>query len=74
MQFTSKFILIALALACGGTAVSAAPVTREFSLAARSADTADDMELFVRGHPIKPQDVFKVSPFRVAFLKNLYFV
>ena len=42
MQFTSKFILIALALAC--TAVSAAPVS---TIAPRS-DAGDDMELFVR--------------------------
>ena len=44
MQFTSKFILLAIALAYGGTAVSAVPV-RESSLAAREID---DMELFVR--------------------------
>ena len=52
MQFTFKFILIALALACGGTAVSAAPlaVTKESfeSVAARSVDASDDVELFVR--------------------------
>jgi len=54
MQLTSKFILIAIALAYGGTAVSAVPV-REFSVAARSAEyedlnarEIDDMELFVR--------------------------
>jgi len=54
MQLTSKFILIAIALAYGGTAVSAVPV-REFSVAARSTEyedlnarEIDDMELFVR--------------------------
>jgi len=52
MQLTSKFILIAVALAYGGTAVSAVPV-REFSVAARSTEylnarEIDDMELFVR--------------------------
>ena len=54
MQFTSKFILLAIALAYGGTAVSAAPV-RESSVAARSAEyedldarEIDDLELFVR--------------------------
>jgi len=54
MQFTSKFILLAIALAYGGTAVSAVPV-RESSIAARSleyedlnAREIDDMELFVR--------------------------
>jgi len=54
MQFTSKFILLAIALAYGGTAVSAAPV-RGSSVAARSAEYEDidareieDLELFVR--------------------------
>jgi hypothetical protein len=54
MQFTSKFILLAIALAYGGTAVSAVPV-RESSVAARSAEYEDldareieDLELFVR--------------------------
>ena len=63
MQFTSKFILIALALACGGTAVSAAPVSREFSIAARS-DDGDDMGLFVRtGGSDIGIDEMGVSPF-----------
>jgi len=54
MQFTSKFILLAIALAYGSTAVSAAPVG-ESSVAARSVEyddldarEIDDMELFVR--------------------------
>jgi len=53
MQLTSKFILIAIALAYGGTAVSAVPV-REFSVAARSTEYEDlnareiDNMLFVR--------------------------
>jgi len=54
MQFTSKFILLAIALAYGSTAVSSAPV-RESSVAARSAEyedlearEIDNMELFVR--------------------------
>jgi len=54
MQFTSKFILLVLALAYGGSAVSAVPV-RESSIAARSAEyeelsarEIDDMELVVR--------------------------
>jgi hypothetical protein len=54
MQLTTKFILLAMALAYGGTAVTAAPV-RESSVAARSAEyedldarEIDDMELFVR--------------------------
>lgn len=54
MQFTSKFILLAIALAYGSTAVSAVPI-RESSVAARSAEyedldarEIDDMELFVR--------------------------
>jgi len=54
MQLTSKFILLALALAYGGTAVTAIPV-RESSIAARSVEyedldarEIDDMELFVR--------------------------
>ena len=56
MQFTSKCILLAIALAYGSTAVLAAPVG-ESSLAARSAEyeledlnarEIDDMELFVR--------------------------
>ena len=54
MQFTSKFILLAIALAYGSTAVSALPVG-ESSVAARSAEyedlnvrDVDDMELFVR--------------------------
>ena len=63
MQFTSKFILIALALACGGTAVSAAPVSREISIAARS-DDGDDMGLFVRtGESDTAKDGMGVSPF-----------
>ena len=63
MQFTSKFVLIALALACGGTAVSAAPVSREFSIAARS-DDGDDMGLFVRtGNSDIAIDKLGVSPF-----------
>jgi len=44
MQFTSKFILLAIALAYGSIAVSAAPVG-ESSVDAREID---DMELFVR--------------------------
>ena len=44
MQFTSKFILLAVALAYGSTAVSAAPVG-ESPLDAREVE---DMELFVR--------------------------
>jgi len=54
MQLTTKFILLAMALVYGGTAVTAAPV-RESSVAARSAEyedldarEIDDMELFVR--------------------------
>ena len=56
MQFTSKCILLAIALAYGSTVVSAAPVG-ESSLAARSpeyeledlnAREIDEMELFVR--------------------------
>lgn len=54
MQLTSKFILLAMALAYGSTAVSAVPV-RESSVAARSieyedldAREFDDMELVVR--------------------------
>jgi len=54
MQLTSKFILLALALAYGGTAVSAIQA-RESSVEARSfeyedlnAREIDDMELFVR--------------------------
>ena len=60
MRFTSKCILLAIALAYGGTAVSAAPVGKS-SLAARSAEyelasedinhdarEIDDLELFVR--------------------------
>jgi hypothetical protein len=54
MQLTSKSILIALALAYGGTAVSAVPAG-ESSVAARSAEyedlnarEIDDMELYVR--------------------------
>ena len=54
MQLTSKFILLAVALAYGGTAVTAVPV-RESSIAARSVEyedldarEIDDMELFVR--------------------------
>lgn len=56
MQFTSKCILLAIALAYGSTAVSAAPVG-DSSLAARSAEyevedfnarDIDDTELFVR--------------------------
>jgi len=55
MQLTSKFILLALALAYGGTAVSAVPFGESSSVAARSADfedldarEIDDMELYVR--------------------------
>jgi hypothetical protein len=70
MQFTSKFFLIAVlaALACGGTAVSAAPVW-ESSVAARSADSDMPVELFVREPKIsrgkKEQRLDKnaVSPF-----------
>jgi hypothetical protein len=54
MQLTSKFILLAIAFAYGGTAVLAVPVG-ESSLVARSAAyedinarEIDDMELFVR--------------------------
>jgi len=54
MQLTSKLILLALALAYGGTAVSAGTI-RESSLAARSAEyedlsarEIDDMELYIR--------------------------
>jgi len=54
MQFTSKFILLAIALAYGSNAVSAVPI-RESSVAARSAEyedlnarEIDDMELFAR--------------------------
>jgi len=54
MQFTSKFILLAIALAYGTTAVSALPI-RESSVAARSVEYEDlntrqndDTELFVR--------------------------
>jgi len=54
MQFTSKSILLVLALAYGGSAVSAVPI-RESSIAARSAEyeelsarEIDDMELVVR--------------------------
>ena len=54
MQLTPKFILIAIAFAYGGTAVSAVPA-RESSVMARSAEyedlgarEIDDMELFVR--------------------------
>jgi hypothetical protein len=55
MQLTPKFILLAIAFAYGGTAVSAVPV-RESSVMARraaeyedlSAREFDDMELFVR--------------------------
>ena len=54
MQVTSKFILLAIALAYGSTAVSAVSV-EESSVAARSAEyedlnarEVDDFELFVR--------------------------
>ena len=63
MQFTSKFILIALALACGGTAVSAAPVSTEIYIAARS-DDGNDMGLFVRtSDSDTARNWKKVSPF-----------
>lgn len=45
MQFTSKFILLAIALAYGSTAVSAVPIGEYEDLDAREID---DMELFVR--------------------------
>ena len=56
MQFTSKWILLAVALAYGSIAVSAAPLAvGESSVAARSdeyedinAREIDDMEIFVR--------------------------
>jgi hypothetical protein len=56
MQFTSKFILLAIALAYGRTAVSALPIGESSeSVAVRSAEyedinarEIDDMELFVR--------------------------
>jgi hypothetical protein len=54
MQLTFKFVLIAVALAYGGTTVSALPVG-ESSLAARSAEyedfearEVDDIEFFAR--------------------------
>jgi len=54
MQFTSKFILLAIALAYGSTVVSAVPIG-ESSVVARSAEHEDlnareieDVELFVR--------------------------
>ena len=67
MRFTSKCILLAIALAYGGTAVSAAPVGKS-SLAARSAAYGlasedinareiDDLELFVR----EPLSIFGSS-------------
>jgi len=53
MQFTSKFILLAIALAYGSTTVSAVPLAvRESARSGGSADLnareIDDMELFVR--------------------------
>jgi len=53
MQFTSKFLLLAIALAYGNTVVSAVPISRESSVAARSAKYEDLNareidELFVR--------------------------
>jgi hypothetical protein len=60
MQLTPKFILLAIAFAYGGTAVSAVPV-RESSVVARSAAyddlnarVIDDTELFVRESCISP--------------------
>lgn len=51
MQFTSKFILLAIALAYGSASVSAVPA-RQSSVEARGVEYAreidDDMELFVR--------------------------
>jgi len=53
MHFTSKFIFLAIALAYGGTAVSAVSV-RGSSVAARSVDEV--MDLFVRNpFPNPPQ-------------------
>jgi hypothetical protein len=56
MQFTSKFILLAIALVYGSAAASALPIDESSeSVAARSAEyedinarEIDDMELFVR--------------------------
>ena len=78
MQFTSKFIFLVLALAYGGSAVTAVPV-RQSSIAARSAEyeelsarEIDDMELVVRepfsffgfGSSSSPKNVgLSVSPF-----------
>ena len=46
MQFTTKFILLAIALAYGSTAVSAVPIRESsYDLNAREID---DVELFVR--------------------------
>jgi len=60
MQFTSKFILLAIALAYGGIAASAVPV------AARSAEDLnareiDDMKLFVRD-PFTPTPTRSPGP------------
>jgi hypothetical protein len=55
MQLSSKFILLAIAFAYGGTAVSAVPAREPSVMARRSAEYEDlsarefdDMELFVR--------------------------
>jgi hypothetical protein len=75
MQFTFKFILLAIALVYGGTAVSAIPVpVRESTVAARSVAYDDlntrDVELFVRNHLVKK--VAKVIGHALKSLKKVF--
>jgi hypothetical protein len=86
MQFTSKFILLAIALVYGSAAASALPIDESSeSVAARSAEyedinarEIDDMELFVRGDPLlgyetPPRDRANTPPPPVSPFQTFFY-